>query len=90
MPYLFKLSRRISRFRARTLLGAAAVVVGACAKEVASPPAPAGGTTPVTLQLSAPDAAPGGSVAVFPAPRARRRAPARPAVTGSVMPPSTA
>ena len=64
MPYLFKLSRRVSRFRARTLLGAAAVVVGACAKEVASPAAPAGGTTPVTLQLSAPDAAPGASVAV--------------------------
>src|SRR5213080_395037 len=65
MPYLFKLSQRVSRFRARTLLGAAAVVVvGACAKEVASPAAPAGGTTPVTLQLSAPDAAPGGAVAV--------------------------
>src|SRR5213080_1129362 len=65
MPYLFKLSQRVSRFRARTLLGAAAVVVvGACAKEVASPAAPAGGTTPVTLQLSAPDAAPGASVAV--------------------------
>src|SRR5437667_111751 len=64
MPYLFKLSRRVSRFRARTLLGAAAVVVGACAKEVASPAAPAGGPTPVTLQLSAPDAAPGASVAV--------------------------
>src|SRR5207249_2212389 len=64
MPYLFKLSRRVSRFRARTLLGAAAVVVGACAKEVASPAAPAGGTTSVTLQLSAPDAAPGASVAV--------------------------
>src|SRR5205823_6425945 len=27
MPYLFKLSRRVSRFRARTLLGAAALVV---------------------------------------------------------------
>src|SRR5438093_2642272 len=64
MPFLFKLARRIARLRARPLLGAAAVVVSACAKEVASPPARAGGTTPVTLQLSTPDAAPGGSVAV--------------------------
>src|SRR5438093_8218815 len=64
MPFLFKLARRIARLRARPLLGAAAVVVSACAKEVASPPAPAGGTTPVTLQLPTPDAAPGGSVAV--------------------------
>ena len=77
MPYLFKLSRRLSRFRARTLLGAAAVVVGACAREVASPAAPAGGTTPVTLQLSTSNAAPGGSVAVV-TPRRPRSSSARP------------
>ena len=64
MPFLFKLARRMARLRARPLLGTAAVLIGACAKEVASPAAPAGGTTPVTLQLSTPDAAPGGAVAV--------------------------
>ena len=61
MPFLFKLAQRVARLRSRTLLVAAAVVAGACAKEVASPPA--GGTPPVTVHLSATDAAPGGSVA---------------------------
>src|SRR2546428_2535015 len=61
MPFLFKLAQRVARLRSRPLLVAAAVVAGACAKEVASPPA--GGTPPVTIDLSATDAAPGGSVA---------------------------
>src|SRR6266568_2437413 len=61
MPFLFKLSQRVARLRSRLLLVAAAVVAGACAKELASP---AGEKTPVTIQISAADAAPGGSVAV--------------------------
>src|SRR2546422_9975596 len=61
MPFLFKLSQRVARLRSRALLVGAAVVAGACAKEVASPPA--GGTPPVTIHLSATDAAPGGSAA---------------------------
>src|SRR5882762_923591 len=61
MPFLFKLSKRVARLRSHALLVAAAVVAGACAKGVVSPPA--GGTPPVTIHLSATDAAPGGSVA---------------------------
>src|SRR5436190_1963425 len=61
MPFLFKLAQRVARLRSRLLLVAAAAVAGACAKELASP---AGEKTPVTIQISAPDAAPGGSVAV--------------------------
>src|SRR6059058_177312 len=64
MPFLFKLARRVARLRARTLLGTAAVLLGACAKEVASPAAPASGSMPVTLQLSTLNAAPSGAVAV--------------------------
>src|SRR5439155_21360294 len=56
--------RRVARLRARTLLGTAAVLLGACAKEVASPAAPASGSMPVTLQLSTLNAAPSGAVAV--------------------------
>src|SRR2546430_16473149 len=61
MPFLLKLAQRVARLRSRLLLVAAAAVAGACAKELASP---AGEKTPVTIQISAPDAAPGGSVAV--------------------------
>ncbi|HYR13021.1 MAG TPA: Ig-like domain-containing protein, partial [Mycobacterium sp.] len=64
MPFLFKLSKRVARLRARLLLVAAAAVAGACAKEVASPAGPAGGTEPVALQISAPNATPGESIAV--------------------------
>ncbi len=62
MSFLFKLSQRVARLRSRALLVAAPVIAGACAKGVVSPPA--GGTPPVTIHLSATDAAPGGSVAV--------------------------
>src|SRR6266481_467693 len=61
MSFLFKLSQRVARLRSRALLVAAPVIAGACAKGVVSPPA--GGTPPVTIHLSATDAAPGGSVA---------------------------
>jgi len=64
MPFLFKLAKRVARLRARLLLVAAAAVAGACAKEVASPAAPAGGTASVALQISAPNATPGESIAV--------------------------
>src|SRR6266699_1844702 len=64
MPFLFKLAQRVARLRSRTFLVAVAVVVGACAKEVASLGAPTDGTPPVTIQLPSADAAPGASVAV--------------------------
>src|SRR5205807_1439789 len=61
MPFLFKLAQRVARLRSRLLLVTAAAVAGACARELA---APASGKPPVTLQISAADATPGGSVAV--------------------------
>src|SRR6266576_2954436 len=61
MPFLFKLAQRVARLRSRFLLVTAAAVAGACARELA---APASGKPPVTLQISAADATPGGSVAV--------------------------
>src|SRR5256884_8398012 len=61
MPFLFKLAQRVARLRSRLLLVAAAAVAAAGPKDLASP---AGEKTPVTIQISAPDAAPGGSVAV--------------------------
>src|SRR5438876_631796 len=61
MPFLFKLAQRVARLRSRLLLATAAAVAGACARELA---APASGKPPVTLQISAADATPGGSVAV--------------------------
>ena len=64
MPFLFKLAKRVARLRSRPFLVAVAVVVGACAKEVASLSAPTDGTPPVTIQLPSADAAPGASIAV--------------------------
>src|SRR5438132_1952420 len=61
MPFLCKLAQRVARLRSRLLLVTAAAVAGACARELA---APASGKPPVTLQISAADATPGGSVAV--------------------------
>src|SRR5438445_193015 len=61
MPFLFKLAQRVARLRSRLLLVTAAAVAGACARELA---APASGKPPVTLQISAADATPGGFVAV--------------------------
>src|SRR2546422_494242 len=61
MPFLFKLAQRVARLRSRLLLVTAAAVAGAWARELA---APASGKPPVTLQISAADATPGGSVAV--------------------------